>query len=92
MVNRRQPRLEPEELPTEAMLAIRSGRKIEAIKIVREQTGLGLAEAKRVVDQAARAAEPQMPRLAHGKEDSGVLRLIAVMVILGAVVAAILLL
>lgn len=27
-----------------------SGRKIEAIKVHREETGLGLAEAKRVVD------------------------------------------
>jgi ribosomal protein L7/L12 len=30
------------------------GRKIEAIKVLREETGLGLAEAKRVVEDLAR--------------------------------------
>ncbi|MBX7540859.1 ribosomal protein L7/L12 [Qipengyuania sp. GH29] len=32
--------------------AIAGGRKIEAIKLVRERTGLGLAEAKELVEQA----------------------------------------
>lgn len=31
--------------------AILSGRKIEAIKLYREQTGLGLAESKTAIDQ-----------------------------------------
>ena len=31
--------------------ALRRGNKIEAIKIYRELTGLGLAEAKRAIDQ-----------------------------------------
>ena len=37
-----------------AIDAIRSGRKIEAIKIVRQETGLGLAEAKSLVDELER--------------------------------------
>jgi ribosomal protein L7/L12 len=32
--------------------ALRSGNKIEAIKIYRELTGVGLAEAKAVIDKA----------------------------------------
>jgi ribosomal protein L7/L12 len=35
-------------------LAKDSSRKIEAIKVLREESGLGLAEAKRVVEQLAR--------------------------------------
>lgn len=37
-------------LPDAAIAALRDGRVIDAIKIVREQTGLGLAEAKTAVD------------------------------------------
>lgn len=32
--------------------ALRNGNKIEAIKIYREMTGVGLAEAKQVIDRA----------------------------------------
>lgn len=32
--------------------ALRKGNKIEAIKIYREMTGVGLAEAKQVIDRA----------------------------------------
>ena len=34
----------------EAKYLVTQGRKIEAIKIVREKTGLGLKEAKQLVD------------------------------------------
>lgn len=78
-----------EQLPTEAMLALQAGRKIEAIRIVREQTGLGLAESKDLVERAERRNEPGPGSLPPGKEDSGVLRLLAVIVILGALAAAI---
>jgi ribosomal protein L7/L12 len=39
-------------LSREAVEALKAGNKIEAIKIVREATGLGLAEAKQLVDLA----------------------------------------
>lgn len=39
------------ELPQEALQALRSGQLIEAIKITREKTGLGLKESKDLVDQ-----------------------------------------
>lgn len=46
------------------MQAIRSGRTIHAIKLLREETGLGLKEAKDVVDREAaayREAHPHVP-------------------------------
>lgn len=49
------------ELPAEVVQAIADGRKIEAIKMLREATGLGLANAKVLVDRAARAHGPRKP-------------------------------
>jgi len=46
------------DLPPEVVEAIRSGRKIEAIKLLRISTGLGLANAKVLVDSAARRLCP----------------------------------
>lgn len=42
------------DLPAEVLRAIEQGRKIEAIKLLRDATGLGLANAKVLVDKAAR--------------------------------------
>ena len=39
-------------MSTQIQAALRSGNKIEAIKIYRELTGVGLAEAKDVIDKA----------------------------------------
>ncbi len=75
-------------LPTEAMLALQHGRKIEAIRIVREQTGLGLAEAKALVDRAERNSEPELPA-PPTKEDYGLLRLVLIIVVLAGVAAAV---
>lgn len=77
-----------DELPTEALVAIRSGRKIEAIKIVREQTGMGLAEAKTLVDRAAGDFSPQAPQKTASSEDTGLLRLLAALIVLGGLAAA----
>lgn len=38
------------QLPPEAVAALNAGRKIEAIRIVREQQGIGLKEAKELVE------------------------------------------
>lgn len=40
--------------PSEIVDLIREGRAIEAIKLWRERTGLGLGEAKRDIDEIAR--------------------------------------
>jgi ribosomal protein L7/L12 len=47
------------QLPSNVIRAIEQGRKIEAIKILREETGLGLANAKVLVDRAHRTHGPQ---------------------------------
>lgn len=44
-------------LPMAVMDAVRQGNKVEAIRLLREQTGLGLKEAKDAVDAAAREAQ-----------------------------------
>ena len=46
-------------LPPEVIRAIEQGRKIEAIKLLREASGLGLANAKVLVDKASREHAPK---------------------------------
>lgn len=48
-------------IPSAAVDAIKAGRTIEAIKIVREHTGKGLKEAKDLVDDCIRR-DPQLAR------------------------------
>jgi hypothetical protein len=43
-----------QEIPADALAALREGRKIEAIKQYRHVTGVGLAEAKDAIDEALR--------------------------------------
>ena len=51
--------LTDEQLPADVIQAIKDGRKIEAIKMLREATGLGLANAKVLVDRASRVHGPK---------------------------------
>lgn len=44
----------PDGISDQALAALRAGNKIEAIKIVRQETGLGLAEAKQLVEHVDR--------------------------------------
>ncbi|GII04883.1 ribosomal protein L7/L12 [Planobispora takensis] len=53
-----QPRLSPADLNARAQALIARNKKIHAIKLVREQTGLGLAEAKRYVEDLAAGGVP----------------------------------
>lgn len=46
----------PAPLPPEVAEALRQGNKVEAIKRLREQTGLGLKEAKDAIEAAQPAA------------------------------------
>ncbi|MFU8815096.1 MAG: hypothetical protein ACNA7W_07105 [Pseudomonadales bacterium] len=80
------------DLPPEAVLAIQSGRKSDAVEIVREQMGVSHGEAQIRVQRAAQQIPSQVPRSAGGQEDSGVVRLIVILAALAAVVAAIFLL
>ena len=45
----------PPVLPPDVMAALAKGRKIEAIKLLRKSSGLGLAETKAVVDAFLRS-------------------------------------
>lgn len=47
------------DLPMDVIEAIQQGQKIEAIKLLREATGLGLANAKVLVDRASRTHGPE---------------------------------
>ena len=40
-----------QELSEPVMQAVRSGQKVRAIKLLREETGLGLKEAKDIIDR-----------------------------------------
>ena len=48
-----------DELPPDARLALQRGNLIEAIKIVRYRTGLGLKESKELVERHANAVEDE---------------------------------
>ncbi|NNF57882.1 MAG: hypothetical protein HKN04_06540 [Rhodothermaceae bacterium] len=56
-------------LPQHIAELIAQGRKLEAITLIREETGVGLAEAKAAVDQLSRSA-PFNPIDAIASEDT----------------------
>lgn len=64
------------QLPAAVIRAIEQGRKIEAIKILREETDLGLANAKVLVDRAHRTHGPQKPAPGAISEESGGAKLV----------------
>ena len=70
-----------QELPTEVIRAIKKGKKIEAIKILRETKGLGLANAKVLVDRAASRLAPKPYMSAVVEQDSGSKRLVKTMLL-----------
>jgi hypothetical protein len=80
--------LTDEQLPAEVIQAIKGGRKIEAIKMLRESTGLGLANAKVLVDRASRVHGPKKPVPFAVKDSSGngklIVSIISVMILAGA--------
>ena len=74
---------ESTELPAAAIEALTKGQKIEAIKIVRQEWGLGLREAKDAVE-AYVAARP-MPASQAGESNPGTKRWIWLVVVVGAI-------
>jgi hypothetical protein len=70
------------ELPPGVVEAIAQGRKIEAIKLLREATGLGLANAKVLVDRAVRRREQINPQMPNMTEESNNGRLLGMMLFL----------
>lgn len=50
------------ELPDDVVEAIKQGRKVVAIQMLRDATGLGMANAKVLVDRASTRIAPRPPR------------------------------
>ncbi len=63
--------LTDKQLPSEVIRLIEDGRKIEAIKMLRESTGLGLANAKVLVDRVSRTHGPKTEVVSFKDESSG---------------------
>lgn len=69
---------EEEQLSPEIYQLLASGRKIAAIKMIREETGMGLAEAKALADELSghdTAADTPPPAL---KEEGGASGMLAI--------------
>jgi len=75
------------ELPPEVVKAITLGRKIEAIKLLREATGLGLANAKVLVDRAALRYAQLNPNARSMTEENNSGRLLGMMLVLAVIFA-----
>ncbi|MEX2123644.1 MAG: ribosomal protein L7/L12 [Woeseia sp.] len=68
-------------LPPAVIRAIEQGRKVEAIKLLREATGIGLANAKVLVDKAAWQHAPKKPAPRMVAEHSNLGRLLKTLLI-----------
>lgn len=74
-------------LSASAIAALRDGRVIDAIKAVRHDTGLGLKEAKDVVDRYT-ASHPELQAARRQANAASTRQLLLWLVVIGAVVLA----
>ena len=79
----------PRELPPSAVAELMQGRKIEAIKIVREQWNLDLKDAKDAVETYAKAQPALAATLAEAdaRTRGGCIKWMALLAIAGIVIA-----
>lgn len=70
--------------PATVLHAVDAGRKIDAIKLLRAETGLGLKEAKREIDQLTII---RRPRSASMPEQGGAGTIVTILLIGGGVFA-----
>jgi hypothetical protein len=68
---------EDADLPADVLEAVQANRKIDAIRLLREQRGLGLKEAKDIVD-AHVAANPHATVRRRSREGSGLGRIVVI--------------
>ena len=71
------------ELPPDVIAALKAGRTIEAIRLLREHRSMGLKQAKQLVDRASPLHESKSASLPPLKPDNGVSQVIKVAIILG---------
>ena len=76
------------QVPEDVMNAVAEGRKVVAIKLLREATGLGLANAKVIVDRLAAEHARSNPTRAVMRESAGARRMFAITALIGAVIVA----
>lgn len=76
------------DVPQAVHDAVAAGQKIVAIKLLREATGIGLANAKVIVDRLATRHARNHPRQTAVTEVSSTPRVLALMVLVVAIVAA----
>ena len=72
--------MEEQELSPEIYQLIAAGRKIAAIKLIREETGLGLAEAKHLAEAIAGHDVADVPPPPQMKEEGGIGGILAIVV------------
>lgn len=72
------------DLPADVVEAIKNGHKIEAIKLLRLSTGLGLANAKVLVDAGARlhGVQSRQPAMMHESRSSSELLKLVLLLLL----------
>ena len=74
--------IDESQIPANVLEAIADGRKVVAIKLLREATGIGLANAKVIVDRAAARHAQANPQRAGFEEESNTGRLLVMMLVL----------
>ena len=73
------------EISDDVIAAVDAGRKIEAIKMLREQAGLDLTDAKHVADHLLRERPGAAPAMA---EEGGAGSMIRMVIVIGIILAA----
>ncbi len=78
------------ELPPEVLRAVKDGKKLVAIKMLQEATGIGMANAKVLVDRVSAKVAPRAPRQTFMKDyyHSMHMRVLTLMLVLTLVFAA----
>jgi hypothetical protein len=75
------------EISDDVIAAVDNGRKIEAIKILRDETGLGLKEAKDVVDRLARSRKGESGVTTPMQEEGGAGGMIRMVVLIAIILS-----
>lgn len=73
-------------LPADVIAKLHEGRKIDAIKLLREQRGIGLKEAKQEVDAYLRD-HPQLASMQNSGNSIGCFAVVGLIMVVGAYIA-----